>query len=129
MLCQVKQVGLGLRILDTFTKHVGFKSTHIAEYSYSTQHEPNSRTQPANTNCHPFYLMNSRRIKSLSCSFEVNDVLPWESSSFLGVSFKVLLVFDVNGNLIRLGFTKREICFHSTWRSLEILGFPIHLIR
>lgn len=43
-----------------------------------------------------------------SCSFEVNDVLG------LGVSFRVLLVFDVNENVIRLGFTNREICFYFT---------------
>ena len=29
-----KQVVFGLRIPDTFTKQVGFRSTHLAEYSW-----------------------------------------------------------------------------------------------
>ena len=45
-----KQVVFELRIPDTFTKQVGFRSTHLAEYSGMTQHKLDLR---ANTNCHP----------------------------------------------------------------------------
>ena len=60
MLCQVnlfyKQVGLGLRILNTFTKQVGFGSTHLAEYSWLNT----ARIWPTNTNCHPYPYPNNQ---------------------------------------------------------------------
>ena len=45
-----KQVVFRLRMPDTFTKQVEFGSTHIADYLWFDA----TRTQPMNTNCHPY---------------------------------------------------------------------------
>ena len=45
-----KWVVLGLRNFDPFNKHVGLVLTYIVEYSWVDT----TRTQQANTNCHPY---------------------------------------------------------------------------
>ena len=84
MSCRVnlfnKQVGLGLRTLDTFTKIVGFGSTHIAEYIWLNT----TRTQPTNMNCRPYLIEPNINALFLSesCLIKIVNVHYSESKQF-----------------------------------------------
>ena len=53
-----REIVLGLRNLDTFTKQVRFRLTHIAEYTHDlTQHEIDPLTQIDTPNTKYFFVM------------------------------------------------------------------------
>ena len=96
MLCRIdlfnKHGVLGLRILNTFTKQVGFKSTYIVEYSEFNMTE----TRHANTRKSQYYCAKIAkctlfceliRIKILNLEKKIKTNLPYIKINILNLHY------------------------------------------